>query len=255
MDNALKKVPKNVQVSEKPNVSAEPRPALSVLPPKKLRGKEKEAHTSAGSITESIAKARQGEKRKFDQTWDLIFALKNVDLKKPENRFSLDFQLPAGRGRKTKVAFIAEALLDDAKKHADLAIGRAEIDALAKDRKTLKKVAKDYDFFIAEAPLMPLIGKSLGVVLGTRGKMPMPVPPKAKGDALVEAARNYVRITLRNTPTIQVPIGTESMKDEDVRKNLEAVFNAVKDKLPKGKNSIRAVFVKLTMGKPVKVEM
>jgi len=221
----------------------------------KARGKEKEAANTGASIAVSISKAREGEKRKFEQTWDLIFALKNVDLKKPENRFSFDFQLPAGRGRKGKIAFIADSLLEDAKKHADYAIGRTDIERMAKDRKALKKMAKDYDFFVAEAPLMPLIGKSFGAVLGTRGKMPMPVPPKAKVDALVEAARNYIRVSLRNTPTIQVPIGSESMKDEDVQKNLEAVFNAIKERLPKGKNNIRAVFIKLTMGKPVKVEM
>jgi large subunit ribosomal protein L1 len=207
------------------------------------------------STSDLIARAREGRKRNFNQTWDLVISLKSLDLKKPENRFSFDFPLPAGRGKKTKIVFIADSLLVDAKKHADMAVGKGEIERLAKDKKALRKITKDHDFFLAEAPLMPMIGKSMGAVLGTRGKMPMPVPPKAKVEALIAAARNYVRVSLRNTPVIQVPIGTEGMKDEDVQRNLEAVYNAVKERLPKGKNNIRAVFLKLTMGKPVRLEM
>ncbi|MBI4174363.1 MAG: hypothetical protein HY517_01860, partial [Candidatus Aenigmarchaeota archaeon] len=45
-------------------------------------------------LGEAIAKARDGEKRKFSQTFDLIVNLRNIDLKKPENKFSKDIILP-----------------------------------------------------------------------------------------------------------------------------------------------------------------
>jgi ribosomal protein L1 len=45
------------------------------------------------------------------------------------------------------------------------------------------------------------------------------------------------------------------MPDEDVAANAEVIFNAVKEKLPKGLNNIRSVIIKLTMGKPVKIVM
>ena len=45
------------------------------------------------------------------------------------------------------------------------------------------------------------------------------------------------------------------MKDEDVLKNLLAVYEFVKDKLPKGINNIRSLQVKLTMGRPAKVQV
>ncbi|MFH1294954.1 MAG: 50S ribosomal protein L1, partial [Candidatus Aenigmatarchaeota archaeon] len=176
-------------------------------------------------------------------------------MKKPENRFSFDFQLPAGRGKKTKIAFIGDALYNDAKGVADVVISKAEIERYGKDRKALKKLAKECDTFMAEAPLMPLVGKSLGIVLGTRGKMPMPVPPKIKVEGMIAAARNYVRVSLRNSPVVQVPIGSEKMGVEDIEKNFEAVVNAVKERLPKGVNNIRATYIKLTMGKPIKVEI
>lgn len=221
---------------------------------KALKDKD-DARRAKAEFTDFIAQAKEGKKRKFNQTVDMIISLKNLDLKKPENRFSFDFQLPAGKGKKNKIAFIGDSLYNDAKGVADTAIAKADIERLGKDRKGFKKLVDNHDFFLAEAPLMPAVGKSLGVVLGTRGKMPMPVPPKVKVEGFVAAARNYVRIALRNTPVIQVPIGSEDMKNEDIKRNFDAVYNAVRDKLPKGVNNIRATYVKLTMGKPVKVEM
>lgn len=195
------------------------------------------------------------KKRNFTQTWDLIINLKNIDLKKPENRFTFEIQLPEGRGKDLKIAFIGDTLVQQAKNLADLVIKKSEIEKYAKNKKALKKLAKEYDFFLAEAPVMPLVGKHFGVVLGPRGKMPKPVPPGVKLEPFFEASKKSVRIALKDSPVIHVPIGTEKMDDEKVLKNLYAVYNAVKDKLPKGRNNIKSVFIKLTMGIPVKVEI
>ena len=69
-----------------------------------------------------------------------------------------------------------------------------EIEDLSKEKKQFKKVADDHDFFIAEAPLMPTIGKTLGTVLGPRGKMPKPVPPQADLTSMVKNLRNTVKV-------------------------------------------------------------
>ncbi len=207
-------------------------------------------------IKEKLQEAKDKSRpRKFAQSWDLIFVLRDIDLKKPESRLNLEFFLPAGTGKELKTAVVADSLSTDAKKHADLVIAKAEIPALGKNKKKLKKLARDYDWWFGEAPLMPQIGKSLGAVLGTRGKMPKPVPPKINLEGLIKRAKGSVRIRLTNTPVIQVLVGNESMPDDDVAKNIDGVYNFVRDHLPKGKNNIRSLLVKLTMGKPVKLEM
>jgi len=206
-------------------------------------------------ILENIQEAKKSsKKRKFNQTWDLIVTLSGIDLKKPENRFNVEFALPEGRGKEFKIAIFADAVFAEAKKLADYVIRKNEIEPLAKDKKKVKKLAKEYDWFLAEAPLMPLIGKTLGPVLAPRGKMPKPVPPKGI-EPIVQLIKRSIRITLKTSPVIQIPIGTEDMPDENVMKNAEAVYNFIKDKLPKGRTNIRNVFIKLTMGKPVKLEM
>jgi large subunit ribosomal protein L1 len=208
------------------------------------------------SVTEKLKEAKEKSRsRNFAQSWDLIFVLKDIDLKKPENRLNLEFFLPAGLGKEVKAAVVADSLSTEAKKHADLVITKSEIQSLGKNKKKLRKLARDYDWWFGEAPLMPMIGKSLGAILGTRGKMPKPVPPKINLEGLIKRAKGSVRIRLTNTPVIQVRIGSESMPDEEVSKNVDAVKTFVLEHLPKGKYNIKNVMVKLTMGKPIKLEM
>jgi large subunit ribosomal protein L1 len=207
-------------------------------------------------IEEKLKAAKEkSSPRNFSQTWDLIFNLKDMDLKKPENRLNLELFLPEGLGRDLKTVVLGDSLYADAKKVADLALSREDITKLGKDKKKLKKLAAEYDWWFGEAPLMPLIGKELGVVLGTRGKMPKPLPPKINLDGIIARSKKSIKIRLVTTPVIQLAVGTEDMPDEKVARNIEAAIAFVEEKLPKGKSNIRNIAVKLTMGKPVKLDV
>jgi len=205
---------------------------------------------------EKVKEARSKAKpRKFMQTWDFSVNVKNLDLKKPENRLNAEFVLPEGRGKDLKVAVIADSLAAEARKIADLVITKEEIEEIAKNRKRLKKIANDYDRFLGEASVMPMVGKSFGMVLGQKGKMPKPIPPKIRIEPLIEAARRTVKISLKESPVIHVSVGTDSMPDEKVAANAEAVFNFLKERLPKGRNNIKSAFIKLSMGSPAKIRV
>lgn len=204
---------------------------------------------------EKIKEAKKENKtRKFKQTWDLMINVKGIDLKKPENRFNAELSLPEGRGKNLKIGAIVDTLTSEAKDVADYVITKQDIETLAGDKKKFKKIVNSHHAFIAEASLMPLIGKSLGVVLGTRGKMPKPIPPKAKLEPILQAAKKTARVALKSNPVIHVAIGSEDMPEEKVEKNAQAVYNFVTGKLPKGDVNIKSVYIKLTMGKPLKVE-
>jgi large subunit ribosomal protein L1 len=205
---------------------------------------------------ERIKEAKEKAKpRKFTQSWDFSVNLKGLDLKKPENRISAEISLPEGRGKSLKVAVIADSLAAEARKAADLVITKEEIDGLARNRKSLKKIANEYDRFLGEVSLMPLIGKQFGVVLGQKGKMPKPIPPKVKIEPFIEAARRTAKISLKESPVIHVPVGTDKMEDEKVAANMEAIFSFLKERLPKGRNNIKSAYIKLSMGPPVKVRV
>jgi large subunit ribosomal protein L1 len=203
-------------------------------------------------IREAKEKAK---KRNFSQTWDLIINLKNIDLKKPENKLNLDLALPEGRGKGGNVIFIVDTLFSEAKKTKALVIVKDDLEKLGRDKKRLKTYANGYDWWFCEAPLMPLVGKTLGTVLGPRGKMPKPIPPKGSIEPFLEMPKRVVKVRLKDSPVIHIPVGTENMKDEQIMKNLITAMNFVKEKLPKGKMNIRGAFIKLTMGPPVKLKV
>jgi large subunit ribosomal protein L1 len=56
---------------------------------------------------------------------------------------------------------------------------------------------------------MATVGRTLGPVLGPRGKMPVPVAPNADVDALIAKHRKTVVVRMRNQPIIQTTVGTE----------------------------------------------
>ncbi len=233
---------KQTEVSEKP-VENKPEEAL------------KEETKKPKTTEDFIALARSRAKpRKFVQSWDLCINLKGMNLKKPENRFNLDFMLPEGRGKDVKVALFADSLASKAKE-ANLVIKKSEIDSLAKEKRKLKKIIREHDWFFGEATLMVQIGKTLGPVLAPKGKMPRPVPPNIDPDPLMLSAKKKVRVQVKESPVLHISIGSDKMEDNQIAKNLEAVFNFVKEKLPKGRANIKSLYVKLTMGPAVRVRM
>jgi large subunit ribosomal protein L1 len=101
---------------------------------------------------------------------------------------------------------------------------------------------------------MPLVGKTIGPILGPRGKMPTPVPPNAPIDQIIQSHRKLVRVRVREQPVVQCRIGTEKMPDDKIAENALAVFSRIEAKLERGPKNIGRVMVKTTMGQPVKVQ-
>ncbi|ASJ10156.1 50S ribosomal protein L1 [Thermococcus sp. P6] len=208
-------------------------------------------------IVEAVKEAKTRAKpRNFTQTVEMAVNLRDIDLKRPENRFKLEVVLPNGRGKEPKIAVIADGAVAEAAKRLGLdVISGEELEELAKNPRQARKLAKNYDFFIAAAPLMPKIGKYLGRYLGPRNKMPQVVPPTMTNiEPIVERLKRTVRIQLKNNPVVHAPIGTENMEDEKLAENAEAVLNAVLSKLERGENQVKSVYVKTTMGPAVKIE-
>jgi len=196
-------------------------------------------------------------KKKFTQSIDLVVRLREVDLKKPENRINETITLPNPPEKALKVCVIASGDLATRAKSAgaDMLIGRQELDSLAKDKKAARKLAQENDFFIAEAPLMPLVGRALGSFLGPRGKMPTPVPPTAPIEQVVANHRKMVRVRMREQPVLQCRVGTESMPDDKLAENIQAVVSRIEQKLERGFKNIGEILVKGTMSKPVKISL
>ncbi len=200
-------------------------------------------------ILDAIKKLRESKKRNFPQTFDLLINLKEFDLKKPENKISEEFPLPNGRGIDAKVIVFSD-MLKDVKTGI---LNSSGIEKLGSDVREAKKLARNTDFFLSEPKLMPLIGKLLGRYLAPRGKMPKII----SGDVnqLVDSLKRSTRIRIKDAPVIQCVVGNENIKDNEISGNIEALLKYLKSRLPKGKTNIGEVMLKLTMSKPVELEV
>lgn len=206
---------------------------------------------------EAVQKAIEESKklnRKFKQSVDVVINLKNIDMNDAKNRIEDEVMLPHGRGIDAKLALFASGdLALKSKTHVDLLIKPEEIEELAKDKKKFKKIADEYDFFIAEAPLMPTIGKTLGIILGPRGKMPKPVPPTIDITNIAKSLRKTVKVRSKTTKTIHATVGREEMNAEHIADNIDAILKRLEGKLERGKLNIGSVYVKTSMGPPMRI--
>jgi len=197
----------------------------------------------------------KSKKRNFTQSIELIINLQDIDPKKPEGKIQETIELPHGAGKGNKICVIAsgELALKAKKAGVDLVIERNELEALTGDKKKQKELSTTYDSFIAEAPLMPIVGRVLGATLGPKGKMPTPVPPTANITELIEKNRKTIAVRLRGQPVLHCLVGTENMPDEQISENIQTVIRRIEGKLKKGIKNIRSINLKTAMGPPIKI--
>jgi large subunit ribosomal protein L1 len=199
-------------------------------------------------ISEAIAERTD---RKFKQTVDVVFNFSNVNVE-GEHKLNLQVLLPKGRGKEVSVGVFADGDMNvRAKKLTDKVLSKGEIEEYTKDKRKMRTYANRCYSFIAAADMMGLIGKSWGIVLGPRGKMPHPVPPNANLDDVMSRIKNTVKVKTKKLPNVQVPVGTEDMSADDLAENIIAVYTSIERIIPK--DHISSLFVKTTMGKAVRV--
>ncbi len=210
---------------------------------------------ASNRVSQVIADVIESKKeRKFVETVEVAINLRDVDLQNPQKRINAEVALPHGRGKPARVAVFAQgetAVIS--KKIVDTVISPAEIDDLAENKREARKLANRFDFFIAETGLMATIGKSLGVVLGPRGKMPRPLPPQADVARIINSLTNLVPVRSKDRPTFHVPFGNVSMSQEQLAENLETILKRVESNLDRGTDNIASIWVKTSMGKAVKL--
>ncbi len=209
--------------------------------------------TLLATIKEVKSKSKE---RKFTQSVDLILDIKELDMKAPEGKIQQIVELPHVTGKPNKICVFAtgELALKARKSKADIVIEKPELTGLFGKKKQLRKIGNTYDVFIAEAPLMAIVGKTFGPVLGPRGKLPIPVPPNANISEIIKKHRKTVVIRMKTQPIIQVQIGTEDMPDEKIVDNIQAVLRILDEKLKRGLKNIKFLFLKTSMGTPVKIK-
>lgn len=199
----------------------------------------------------ALENLRKEKKRKFIQTVDLIVNLQKFDIKK--NNVNVVATLP----HKIK----------DKKIAGFLEVKNSNVDTITpdqfknyKDKNKIKNLIKKYDFFIAQASLMPKVASSFGRALGPAGKMPSPqlgIITNADDKIINELKtriNNSIKIKVKEA-SIKIGVGKENMKDEDIIENINSIYNTIVKNMPRDKENIKNIEVKFTMTKPEKIKI
>jgi large subunit ribosomal protein L1 len=207
-------------------------------------------------ILEAVKTAlEKAPKRKFSESIDITINLKNIDMAQPKNRIDETILLPNGTGENVGICVLGKGDIVTQAKDAkvDLILGPEEIERLGGAPREARKIAEQYRFFLAETGVMPQVGRFLGPRLGPRGRMPMPITGGMDIRPIVERLRNSVKIRTKDKTVFSTKVGSTTMKPEQVAENIETIVKRIESVLEQGPLNVRSIYVKTTMGPPVRL--
>ncbi len=206
----------------------------------------------------------KGKVRKFDESIDIIINIKDINLNDPKSRIDKEIILSnevITNDRPNICVIASDEILQEAKK-----LGVETLDSSGlinlnnEEKKYKKKFAKRYEFFVVEDKMMRDVARYLARYLGPVGKMPKPFPTgygiiSSVEDLNVayERYKKIIRIQMKKQPIIFAKIGKKSLDRQKLYENMKAVVNFIADQMPHKFNNFKSMYLKSTMGKPVKV--
>ena len=203
-------------------------------------------------IDEALKLVKETATAKFDESVDVAVNL-GVDAKKSDQTVRGSVVLPAGTGKKVRVAVFAQG--DKAKAASDAGADIVGFDDLAAK---VKEGFMDFDVVIATPDAMNVVGQ-LGQILGPRGLMPNPKVGTVSADvvtAVKNAKAGQVQYRTDKAGIIQCTIGRASFTPEQLKSNLVALIDALNKSRPTGTKGIyvKKISVSSTMGTGVRID-
>ena len=203
-------------------------------------------------LKENLELIKKNSTVKFDESIDVSIRIGLKQSKGGDFNLRTVTQLPAGTGKKVKVAVLCEPdKIEEAKKNgADIAGSEDLIEKIA--------IGKfDFDKLICTPAMMSKIGKH-GKVLGPKGLMPNPklgtVSTNIK-KSVNDIKTGLIEIKHDKDGNIGASIGKKSFSTENLVNNFKHFIDFVKKEKPdaiKG-DFIRSIYITSSMGTSVKV--
>lgn len=198
---------------------------------------------------------KTGKKVGFRQTIELQVGLKDYDPKK-DKRFAGSVRLPNIPRENLKICLIADAKHQEEAKAANLDVDVTDLDTLKKfnkDKKLIKKWAKQYSVLLATDSLVKKIPVVLGPTLNRIGMFPQVVTHDTPLKTKINDTRASIKFQLKKVTCLAVAIANEDMTDEEVRQNVTMATNFLVSLLKKGWHNIKSLTLKTTMGRPYRL--
>ncbi len=204
-------------------------------------------------LKEAVAAVRERATGNFDQTIEIAVNL-NIDTRKADEQVRGTVQLPAGTGKKIRVAvFARDAAADKAKEAGADVVGSEDL------AERVGKGKIDFDRAISTPDMMSVVGK-LGKVLGPRGLMPNPklgtVTPDV-ASAVAAAKSGQVEFRAEKSGIIHAGIGKASFDEDSLVANVHAFVDSIRQARPTGVKGtfINKLWLASTMGPSVRIDV
>ena len=202
---------------------------------------------------QTILEGSRTKQRKFTETIELQIGLKNYDPQK-DKRFSGSVKLPHIPRPGMKVCVLGDV------KHCEQAqsIGVdarsvEDLKKLNKNKKLVKKLAKGYHAFLASEAVIKQIPRLLGPGLNKAGKFPTPISGGKTVEDMVNETKASIKFQLKKVLCMGVAVANVGMDETAIRTNIMYSVNFLVSLLKKGWQNVRCLYIKSTMGKPVRI--
>ena len=219
---------------------------------KKLPKTNKELNSEL--IEKLIPEIKKNCTTKFDESLDLNLQINNKQ-KKSEINLRTIVNLPAGSGKKIKVAVVSEESKSQIAKDAgaDIVGGEEFIEKI-------KSGELNFEKLICTPSMMIKLSK-LGKILGPKGLMPNPKLGTVTDDlkkAVLDAKSGQAEIKNDKDGNIGLSLGKKSFSDDKIIKNFQAVIDVLERE--KGNQTIKgdlvkSAFLTSTMGVSYKLKL
>lgn len=205
-------------------------------------------------VSEALERVKQTSNVKFDASVEVHIRL-GIDPKQTDQTVRFAVQLPAGTGKKKRIAaFVTPAKGAEAMEAGAAIVGGEE---LVQEIKQTEKI--DFDVAVAEPSMMKSLAP-IAKILGTKGKMPSPKTGTVSPDVakvIAEIAGGKVEVKNDDSGNLHQVIGKVSFETTKLEENFKTLLDAVRAAKPKGakQDYIRSIAVTSSMGSAFKVQV
>jgi large subunit ribosomal protein L10Ae len=192
-------------------------------------------------------------KRNFNETVELQIGLKNYDPQR-DKRFAGSIRLPHTPKPRMSVCILGDEIHCDQAKAMGIDFRSTEdLKKMNKDKKLVKKLAKQYDFFLASESVIKQIPRLLGPGLNKAGKFPAHLAHSDSMKEKIEEHRASVKFQLKKVLCLGVAVGHVTMSEDELLANVMMSINFLVSLLKKNWQNIKSLYVKSTMGHPIRI--
>lgn len=204
------------------------------------------------AITQIMADSKE-KNRKFTETIELQIGLKNYDPQK-DKRFSGSVKLPHIPRPKMKVCMLGDAQhVEEAEKMGMDFMDVESLKKLNKNKKLVKKLAKSHHAFLASEAVIKQIPRLLGPGLNKAGKFPTLVTHQESLETKVNETKATVKFQLKKVLCMGVAVGNVAMEEKQIFQNVQMSVNFLVSLLKKNWQNVKCLYLKTTMGRPVRI--